>query len=366
MKIRALALPALLLAGGISVSAFAEGQKVESLTAGSYSVSEGEKGMGLDQIRALPTEVAPFPVDFKVTNGKYLKVRPKILVPSYGVAYIVSAEARASGAGFGSANVNRAIRYNTGLVGIDEALMKQWTNEAHADFVDRLTKAGFEVVPIEAMRADADYGRIKLVEGNRSQNAQIIDGRAKKGWILLGADKAPLIKGQFLETGFGMMAAISSMSAVQNTGVDLDATTVHPLLVLDYIGIESSGKKMFSGRANISAETDFAIHPVSKTDFAYKAVRMGGAAGGFGGSFTLPDGYSSGEPFGILREVDDKSDSVALHTAMALIGLSNTFTQRKVLAVEAVPERYGALVKAAYQGYNQAIVDGIVKARSGG
>lgn len=34
--------------------------------------------------------------------------------------------------------------------------------------------------------------------------------------------------------------------------------------------------------------------------------------------------------------------------------------------VEPVPARYAALVKAAYQGYNQAIVDGIVKARAGG
>ncbi|MGE0667645.1 MAG: hypothetical protein AB7O49_13895 [Sphingomonadales bacterium] len=364
MKRGCLALSALLVSCGLSMPAHAEGQKIDSRASASYSSSDAEGGMSLDQIRAMPTDVAPFPVQLKVDGGKYLKVRPKIMVPSYGVAYIVSAEARASGAGSGSSMVNRAIRYNTALVGIDEAAMRLWANEAHADLVTRLTEAGFDVVAPDALRADPDYAKVKLTEGNRTQDAQIIDGRAKKGWIVFGADAAPLIKGMSLETGLGALAAGGSLGAIQNAGVDQDATTFHPMLVLDYIGIESSGQKLYSGRASISAETNFGIHPRSKVDFAYKIKRMGGT--GYPGWFTIPDGYSSGEPFGVLREVDDKSDNLALHGAMALLGLSNSYTQRKVLAVEAVPERYGALVRAAYQGYNQAIVDGIVAARSGG
>lgn len=115
MRIKTLAGPALLLVFGVSFNALAEGQKVESQSGNSYSASQAEGGMTLDQIRALPADVPAFPVEFKIDGSKYLKVRPKIVVPSYAVAYIVGAEARASSAGAGSASINRSIRYNTAL-----------------------------------------------------------------------------------------------------------------------------------------------------------------------------------------------------------------------------------------------------------
>jgi hypothetical protein len=364
MKILWAASAALLLAAGSTTGSFAEGQRMDSVSGNTYSASEAQGGVGLDHIRTLPTDVAPFPVVLEVDKGKYLKERPKIAVPSYAVSYITSAEARASSAGAGSASINRSIRYNTALVGIDEAAMKQWADEAHADLVDRLAKAGFEVVTAEAMRAVPDYGKVKWIEGNRTQDGQIIDGRAKKGWVVFGAMDAPLITGMSMETGMAAIMSGQSAGALQNVGVDLDAMMVHPLLVLDYIAIQSSGNKMFSAKANVSAETNFSIHPRSKVDFAYKVKRMPGT--GYTGWMSIADGFPSGEEFGVLREVDDQSDSMVMHNAMALLGLGNSYKQKKILVVEPVPARYAALVKAAYQGYNQAIVDGIVKARAGG
>jgi hypothetical protein len=84
------------------------------------------------------------------------------------------------------------------------------------------------------------------------------------------------------------------------------------------------------------------------------------SAGGFGGSMNC-DPSGADEALGVLFEVDDK----ALSNAFAMAGLGSIYRQSKHYGVEAVPERYAALARAAYEGFNATLVDEIVKARSG-
>ena len=85
--------------------------------------------------------------------------------------------------------------------------------------------------------------------------------------------------------------------------------------------------------------------------------------GGWGASYLMPNNYGSAEPFAIMYEIDDKSDSKGIHNALALAGIGDIYRQSKYYAVEADPGRYAALVRAAYRGINAAIVAEMVKSR---
>jgi hypothetical protein len=64
-----------------------------------------------------------------------------------------------------------------------------------------------------------------------------------------------------------------------------------------------------------------------------------------------------------MYEVDDRSDSVAISNALATAGLGSLYRQSQVYAIEVAPERYTALVRAAFQGLNMSIVAELRKAR---
>ncbi len=360
--LRPLPLLIALSAAGAQAQTPGVAQAVESVVGKTYSGSAANAGMALEQIAALPGEVAPFALSFKEWNAKELAGRPRIAVPSYGVSFIRSAEAFASTASAGGllSSARRAVKYQTALAGVKEDLFPQLADEAYADLVKRFADAGIDVVPQEDFRAALDVADI-WVEGNRSQGSRKLDGRADKGWSVHGARAAPLLKGMSMDSMFGMPG---SLGAVQNAGVSVNAVTVHPLLVLDYIALDSSGNSTFARNASISANTVFSISPASRVDFGYKEKKMPGT--GYGGALTLEGPVASNEPFAAIAETEDRSDNTAVHNALALVGFGSVYKQSKVFAVEAAEKRYIALARAAYRSFNQAIVDQVRKARASG
>lgn len=360
-------LPSLLILLAAAVCAHAQtpvgGQAVESTVGKTYSAATGEGGMTLAQIAALPETVAPFAVPFKEWNANELAGKPRIAVPSYGVSFIRSAEAFASTAGAGGflSSSRRAAKYQTVLGGVKDELFPQLAEEAYADLVKRLAAAGFDVVRPDDFRAALEASDI-WIEGNKSQGSRKLDGRADKGWTVFGAGAAPLLKGASMD--FALTGPGASMGAVQNAGVTVNAITLHPLLVLDYIAIDSSGNNTFARNASVAANTAFSISPASRVDFGYKEKK--GPGTGYGGALTLEGAVASNEPFAVIAETEDRSDNVVVHNALALIGFGSVYKQSKAFTVEAVEKRYVALARAAYSGFNQAIVDQIRKARAGG
>jgi hypothetical protein len=335
----------------------APAQSVSSTAARSYAVTETK---GAASLAALPSpgNIPPLAVSFREHWGKSkdLAGRPRVAVPNYGLGFIVAGEAKASSSGFGSSMVQRGAKLETALTGIDAALMKQMANEAHTDLLARLAHAGIDVVPTEVLNAHPAIQSLANTPGNRDQGKGIIDGRATKTWVVYGADAAPLGRGMTIG-GYAREA-----DKAQRASLDLDAVILQPLLALDYIAIESSGRKTFGGKASVDAGLAFSIHGASSVMFGYKINQKGAGAGGM--LFANPTGTDA--PFAVLKQTKDKSDSAAVSTAMALMGMGSFFRSSKAIAAEADPERWSALVRAAYQGYNQALVDQIVTARKGG
>ena len=142
---------------------------------------------------------------------------------------------------------------------------------------------------------------------------------------------------------------------------ELDALVLTPQLALDYQWLETTGQRTYVGSAQVEAKVWFSVLSGSGANFVY-GQRKGLGSGPYGG-FLMEGHHGSPEAFGIMYEVDDRSDSVALSNAFATAGLGSLYRQSQVYAVEVSPERYAALARAAFQGLNMSIVAELKKAR---
>lgn len=107
------------------------------------------------QIAALTAPIElPGPVPRGFTRNVFAgdRIRQKVFIPSYRVAFTVAAGTRVQTRGTDAFETQRASA-SAALDGIDEGVLQAITERAYLDFVERLTQAGFEVVPVETWRS---------------------------------------------------------------------------------------------------------------------------------------------------------------------------------------------------------------------
>ena len=107
------------------------------------------------QIAALTAPIdLPGPVPRGFTRNVFAgdRIRQKVFIPSYRVAFTVAAGTRVQTRGTDAFETQRASA-SAALDGIDEGVLQAITERAYLDFVERLTQAGFEVVPVETWRS---------------------------------------------------------------------------------------------------------------------------------------------------------------------------------------------------------------------
>jgi hypothetical protein len=226
----------------------------------------------------------------------------------------------------------------------------QLADEAYRDLIKQLTAAGFEVIDAKAAApAMAPVARHPAV-------VPVSTGYA--GWTVFSPKDAPPVKGYALETGMGTLAGPGSLIAMGKVSQALDAVILLPRVLIGYIRMDSSGQSNYTANASVDAKLRFRIDPSSRTDFIAANERGGSMPGGW----SCP-GSGTDDLFGILYLADDRSDSVSLHNAFAQAGMGSLYRQSLVYDVEVAPLRYAALTRAAFQGYNAALVAEIKAAK---
>jgi hypothetical protein len=318
----------------------------------SYAGSRTGGMVSLAQLDLLPAEISPFPVPLDGYSTRYLKLRPRVAVPHYAVAFTQATKSSASGAGAGSDITPRRTTIATRLYGFTDAMGQAFANEAHRDLLAQLEAAGFEAVTPEAVQANSRYALIARHDGPFRVNA----GHA--GWTAYGPQAAPLIRGYAIEQGMGAMAASSAILALGHASKELDAVLLLPRLLIDYAAVEGTGHATYRGNAQVEVELKFAINPQSRTDYIAGNERGGAMPGGWS-----TRGYTAQDPFAILVKADDRSDSAALHNAFATAGFGSIYRQSLIYDAEISPRRFSALTRAAYRGYNAALVAELKRAR---
>ncbi|MGG5808783.1 hypothetical protein [Falsiroseomonas sp. CW058] len=313
-------------------------------------------GPSVQQVAALPAgEVAALPVAFGNGVPANLAAGRKVFVPAYGVSYIHTQNARAVSqgglmGGFGGGST-RSASVRTGLTGISPATYQMIADEAHADLIAQLRAAGIEVAGAEEAAAAASSA--PRVPGNAADGSAggTMFGGQSTGWRTLGAAAAPLISGISGEGAGGGLAGLSAIGgnqAMQRIADQSQGLVLAPLLRLDYVNVSSSGRSLLAGTANAEATAQFSV--AAGTQLAYAARRPGMGAADIGiAQIAAP--VPSAEPFAGISATGGSSG--------AWVGLGT----RTDAAVEAVEARWVALARAAYRGFNAAIVQQLRAAR---
>jgi len=321
---------------------------VEQAVGGSYSAAQTRGTVSMLTLRTLPKSVPPLTVPLKASNGRFLKAKPRIAIPTYTLAIIEKGSVRASGMGQGSDIQQRATSISTVLIGVTDEMAAALVEEAKADLVKQLTAAGIDVVPQAELAANKDMSRLRPVGGK---------AKGINDWEVYGPASAPLYAGHPLASG---LAGPGAAIALTDVAYGLNAVILEPYMAIDYEQIGGSGNRTYSGSASASAEVHFRI---ANGGAIFRYGPSYGKGSGPGGTLQT-DGAGTDELFGVMFEISDKSDDPAINNTFARLGLGSMYRQSKYYGVEISPERYQALVRAAYQGLNAAIVSEIQKAKA--
>lgn len=323
----------------------------------SYAGAETGGQVSLAQLDMMPPNAPALPVALQGHSTRFLANRPKIAIPGYTIAFVHGATASAFGGGAGLDTNKRRTQIATRLVGLTDEMAQEIADEAYADLVRQLEAAGFQVVdPAAQLASEQMQGLARYSAPFGGQG--IIDSRATKAWVVYGPTALPPIKGHAFETGMGAVAASGALMRFGRASRDLDAIIISPRLLIDYIDMESTGQRVYSGSASVDAELRFGINPKSQVDFVW-GNNSGGAMPGW---FTTKGAFTP-QPFGILAQTADRSDSIATHNALVSVGFGSIYRQSLVYDAEVSPKRYAALSRAAIQGFNAALVAEIRAAR---
>ncbi|CAN5188990.1 hypothetical protein BH11PSE2_BH11PSE2_17720 [soil metagenome] len=322
---------------------------VETVVGSSYANAQTKGYANTATIRMLPKTAAPIPIDLKISNGRNIKGRPRIAIPTYVLGVVRQGSIRASAMGKGSDIQQRATTISSILIGVDDALASKLADEADADLIKRLTEAGFDVVPQAEVQASRELSRLALA-GDHVQG--------QNDWTIYGAKSAPLRSGHPFSKA--VLAGSGASIVLNDVSVELNAVMLTPYVIVDYARYGGSGNSKYTGTAGASMEVRFRV-PNSGANFLYGAAK--GKGGGIWGSAISENSSGTEELFGVLFEINDRSDDVGVHNAFASLGLGSLYRQSKYYGVEAVPDRYATLVRAAYQGFNAALVDELKKAK---
>ena len=320
----------------------------ESATATSstnYANSSTSGGITMEQLRALPREVSAFTVPLKAQTVRFFAGKRRVYVPSFSLMITQSGAARAYAGGSGSSDNARASEIQTTLTGITDDLGVSLAGEAYADLISRLKEAGYEVVTAPPAGSPAPIGTT---------------AKSFSGQPLYGPSAAPLTPGMpWLKAGVTTGTTFNSLVGRGNPDGE-DLIVLMPGMGIDYESLQSSGNHIYGATAQVGTRLRFHIMGFSGAWFALHSPQPYNAA--WNGYFYVENGAGTDEPFAVLAQTGDKSDSRALHTGLALLGMSSRFKEKKIYEAQAEPGRFAALTRAAFQGLNASLVDQIKQA----
>lgn len=290
---------------------------------------------------ALAQSLPPLPIALKTTSGGILKDRPSVAVGTYGFNYFLASKTSASG-GWGA-----QVALATLLNGLDDATAQRVVDEGHDDLMAQLKAAGLDVVPSADTQAALAAAGVTYTPNNRLKGEGTIDGKSTRKWMAVGAKAAPLIPGSSGEAQ-ALMAAIKSQKPLAKASAALNAVMLNPVMWLDYISIQSSGRRVYSNAASIKSGVRLSVVAPQSSVWPTAANARGQWVGArMDMTKTVESPYviadrelgAGGTPGGLAAYIGEaRGDLVHLNLPL-----------------------WEAAVRSAYQGYNAAITAEAVK-----
>jgi hypothetical protein len=288
--------------------------------------------------------------------GPFVREARAIAIPAYHVTYITQKQ------GTAVATLTARNRLNLVLTGIDEALMRQLTNEAHADLVAQLSAAGLTVLPSDAARAIASG--IATVPGNadvQEVKPGITIGRGlKNGFAAYGATEAPMLapfhNPGVLDgpSGMATMNLIGPSGKIGRAAYEAGAAALVPNLIIDFADLDVRAS---SRATSVGGQTRFAI----RTGTGVSSIGGQARGPGYLQSLTMTRDVAWGRSFAVV----DQGGAAVRQGSMTATPDRNFIMRDRARgdAVQADPVVWAELMREAYRTYNAAITAQIVRAR---
>lgn len=303
---------------------------------------------------AAPINTAPMSVTMKKLSGKtkILSMQPKIALVGYNVGGYTTATAtgKASGDLLGYSQGSRTtITMNAS--GITPEILQRVADSAHDDLAAKLTKAGFQVVTAQQVKATPSSGNLKF--GEPTYQTTLTTDLGKKTVIVAGPSGVGTQK--HVAIGKGALSG----NAIIKPSKELGAVMLMPNLVLDFAALKAKGGAMTT-RSSASGNVRFAIDTASQMNFqASKGRFLDGWL-----NYGIKNPVISDANFAALSENKGKSKSNTFERGLgAALGMATGAKKTKAVDVAVDPVRYEALAMSAAAGWNDAFVTELVKAK---
>lgn len=306
---------------------------------------------------ATPAAVQPAsPISMTGSAGPFVREARAIAIPAYHLTFITQKQ------GTAVATIAARTRLNVVLTGIDEALMRQMADEAHADLVAQLGAAGIPLLPADAAR---DLVReVGAVPGNgdvHEVQAGITIGRSlKHGYAAYGAAAAPLLvpfhNPGALDGGYSpaTMNIMGAAGRIGSAAAEAGAAAIVPNLMIDFLDMNV---RATSRAVGVGGQVRFAIRQGSGVTTMGRQSRGSAYAQGF----TLTRDVAWDRSFAMV----DTGGAAVREGSMTATPDRNFMMRDRARgdAVQADPVVWTELVREAYRTYNAAITAQIVRAR---
>lgn len=297
---------------------------------------------GLGMAPALRAQLGGAQLPVQLSPGgatRAFKMHPRIAIASYPIRFIMAAEGNAGG---------RVGIFLT-LEGPTEQDMQKLAVEARDDLANRLTLALKTVVPGEQLLAEPSFAAMPKVPGGAKWDAGTLDPMGKRFWYLTGSPHAPLLEG-WGSTDGGRELSINNRMTTPSRA--LDAVFLIPNLTLEFSTLSGSVKSGSQGStAWVGGDILFGFKPHSQSLFmagGKRSIEM------VGGSF-MPKGRILISPTPIPGQLVNNAGALPAQMAKQMGN-----GRHDALRVDM--NGWSELVRMAYRGYNQALVDNILKA----
>ncbi len=259
----------------------------------------------------------------------------RVAVPGFRVVFVTHNEARAivrasylPGRETGTAKAKMEVD----LKGVDDATLQAITDRAYKLFVDQLTAAGREVVPVTEF---AGYKTVTPVP--QEVNTGLLRGKA---FTPAGLPLWWQVGDAWGDAGLSQknMRAFNMSSEAMKAAI-----VVAPLIVVDFAQMQSSGNRsgLLARRAEVGATLSMSIPTFSTRVVRAEQTRYGGIVfKGDDGALTLTRALDTDVEFAEMFRVDTKTGAV-----LSLSGPDNTSKRAKNVA-ETTNEAYSAAAHA--------------------
>ncbi|WP_242777706.1 hypothetical protein [Sphingopyxis sp. YF1] len=279
------------------------------------------------------------------------KVRQRIFIPSYRVSFLISASASAR-------TTDTRANVETVLSGAEPALIQAITDRAYADLVERLTAAGFSVVPQGEWSSTSGATSLKAKPGEIEIQKMSSNG-ARQSYALVH----PTGLAAWPESAMPV-----NLGAVRTMTRELDATMVAPRFTVNYAYVQAKGG---GSMAILSRGAQASFRPMIHGGpviggFSMEPWRVRvGQHGGFM-EYKVDGSLEAPGDFGLVsgRGGDARATSTGgagVDTWEGRLGYNSQLTATGRFEVD--PEAYARLALQALALQNQVAVDELRKAR---